>query len=447
VLGDEAQPAESERSRDSATCGPRHAAPRKSLLTKLHVPGGKAVALAAMPTAVLMGLGFTPHLAQADDMPESPYTSGPCVTQPETPSPSATGTDKPSAATATPKPSASPSATPTGTPAEPAPSPSAPKPGPTATDAPVTGLLPDSGTAAEEPVSPSPSPSATQSTQSIDPLDPLGVGDLLGGLLGDSTSTVSPAPTTSSPAPEPTTTAPATPDPGTSPAPTAPAPQPVSAAVADSVATPAGSTTKGATDAAGEAVKDLADATATTATPTPSSAATEGSAAADGTESYPCPTHDAQALADARAEKGIPLLANTPWVLKTSKLSLHGLHYGGIVKVRRANGELKDVLKFTATGVDIENLHQIVDEPGGTKTHVTSRAGSTSTIRNGTVTMYTESLSGNLFGAVPVTFTPDAPPPLTLEELVFTDVTVIQAAQFGGDLHVPGMSLNPGEPS
>lgn len=47
--------------------GPRHAAPRKPLFTRFHVPAGKAVAIAAMPTAVLMGMGFTPTLAQADD--------------------------------------------------------------------------------------------------------------------------------------------------------------------------------------------------------------------------------------------------------------------------------------------------------------------------------------------------------------------------------------------
>lgn len=42
--------------------GPRHAAPRKSLLTKLHIPAGKAFALAAMPTAVFVGMGLTPSL-------------------------------------------------------------------------------------------------------------------------------------------------------------------------------------------------------------------------------------------------------------------------------------------------------------------------------------------------------------------------------------------------
>ena len=51
------------------TTGPRHAAPKKPLFTRFHMPAGKAIALAAMPTAVLMGMGFTPTLANADDQP------------------------------------------------------------------------------------------------------------------------------------------------------------------------------------------------------------------------------------------------------------------------------------------------------------------------------------------------------------------------------------------
>src|SRR5690606_32977540 len=60
---------EAETSR--ARTGPRHAAPKKPLFTRFHMPAGKAIAIAAMPTAVLMGMGFTPTLAQADDQPTS----------------------------------------------------------------------------------------------------------------------------------------------------------------------------------------------------------------------------------------------------------------------------------------------------------------------------------------------------------------------------------------
>ena len=46
--------------------GPRHAAPKKPLFTRFHMPAGKAIATVAMPTAVLMGMGFTSSLALAD---------------------------------------------------------------------------------------------------------------------------------------------------------------------------------------------------------------------------------------------------------------------------------------------------------------------------------------------------------------------------------------------
>jgi hypothetical protein len=417
VLGDDAQPATSDGYRVRAASGPRHAAPRKSLLTKLHVPAGKAVALAAMPTAVLMGMGFTPHLAQADELPKNPFKPGPCVTQSDTPSPTASGKDDgkdSSKDKATPKPTTSPSAS-----AENKPDPTA---SPSAGDGPVQKLLPKS-TATTAPAKPSPTPSPTKS---VNP-DPLGLGNLLGGLLGGGkNSDPTPSPTTASPTPHPSTTSPK-PD--------------ASPKSSDSAGKKAGDAVKGTTDAVKKAAKALKDGTAT---PTPSASGTAASGASAGSagkQPYPCPTYDAKALSDANVETGIPLVPDDPWTLKSSKLSLHGLNYEGIVQVKTYSGQIKDALKFTATGIDIGDLDQIVVGPNGGHAEVKAAPGSTSTIRNGTVTLYTESLSGNLLGLVPITFTPKAPPPLTLPELFFTNVTVIQAGQFGGDLTVPGMHV------
>ena len=52
--------------------------------------------------------------------------------------------------------------------------------------------------------------------------------------------------------------------------------------------------------------------------------------------------------------------------------------------------------------------------------------------------MYTEELKGNLFGLIPITFSPKTPPPLNVPFAFFTDVKVTQAGQFGGTLTVPG---------
>jgi hypothetical protein len=473
VLGDQTQPnrrptafdgaGSGSGSVDRATSGPRHAAPRKSLLTKLHVPAGKAVALAAMPTAVLMGMGLTPHLAQADEQSGgSPFKPGPCVTQSDTPGAPATdgktadqkdqkgaaGKDsdgKDGSATPTTGPTTgSDSGGDTGTAGDgdhgkadtpdPTVSPSAPAKKPASPDA-------------KTPAKPDPSPTSTP-TSSSNPLDPLGLGNLLGGLLGVHKSTPTPSATPTTKAPQP----PAAPDPGKS-----SAGKPSSGSTGGSK-DPVGKTVKGltdgATDGAKKALKDLTDAAGT---PSPSASGTPDPKAAtgttgktvktDGTEGYPCPVYDAKALAAAKAVTDIPPLPNQPWVLKSSRLALHGLAYDGIVQVTTQDGQVKDALKFTASGIDIDNLHQIVTDDGGkTTTHVVAGAGSTSTFTNGTVTMYTESLSGNLLGVAPITFTPKSPPPLTLPELFFTDVTVIQAGQFGGDLHIPGMQVLPGQP-
>ncbi|WNI18178.1 hydrogenase expression protein HypF [Actinacidiphila sp. ITFR-21] len=474
--GDETQSAGRDGSRDRATSGPRHAAPRKSLLTKLHVPAGKAIALAAMPTAVLMGMGLTPHLAQADDQPSSPFKAGPCVTRSETPTPSATDaagrSDRGNGPTAPASPSTAGSAAGSsggksdqGDPAgkgdqdgsggtagdtgggkagapDPTVSPAAP---PTKSADSAARPAPRPQPAATTAPAPAPAPSGADN-----PLDPLGLGNLLGGLLGldkpTARPTPTPAPTTPAPRP-PATTAPAAPDPTPTQTPPAKPSSGATTAPADPVDKTVDGVAGGAADAASKAAKGRTEATGT---PSPSASPDAGTSAGTepgGKEPYPCPTYDAKALADARTEGGIPLLPDEPWTLKSNLLTLYGLNYHGIVKVRTWNGTVKDVLKLTATGVDIGNLQQIVQAPNGTTTHVTGRSGSTSTIRNGTVTMYTESLSGNLLGLVPVTFTPKAPPPLVLPVLFFTNATAVQAGQFGGTLHVPGMQVLSGQPA
>lgn len=111
--------------------------------------------------------------------------------------------------------------------------------------------------------------------------------------------------------------------------------------------------------------------------------------------------------------------------------------------MKTANGTTKKVLKYVVSGgVDIGDLHQTVKDKNAGKTyHVQAGSGTTSTFRDGAVTMYTESISGNLFGLIPITFSPDSPPPLNIPLIYFTHVKVVQAGQFGGTLHIPGMHV------
>ncbi|MFD5690472.1 ICP22 family protein [Streptomyces rubiginosohelvolus] len=409
--------------------GPRHAAPRKSLLTKLHLPSGKkALALAAMPTAVFVGMGLTPKLALADDHGDIPFAPGPCVTRSDepsesespkpTPSPSATEKDDASGkdGSATPKPSASGST-------------SDPDKDPAADDA-----KPDpdksASSAGEKPAE---KPSATPTpTKSKNPLDPLGLGDALKDLFDgpDDGKAKGEAEESADPSPSPTVE---TPKPSAKPEDTAKEQpkDPVKGA-----ADKAEETADAIREAAGKAGKDVEelDEDAKGLDPKKDEDIPDGAK-----PRFPCPEADPDALAAAELEPGIPLLPSDPWTLESTLLTLNGLDYHGIVEVKKADGSIKKVLKFTASSIDIKDLHQLTVGPAGTTGHVKSRPGSTSTIRDGEVTMYTEELKGNLFGLIPITFSPETPPPLNVPFAFFTKVTVKQAGQFGGTLTVPGL--------
>ncbi|MGW1127641.1 hypothetical protein [Streptomyces sp. NPDC002526] len=404
--------------------GPRHAAPRKSLLTKLHMPAGKkAFALAAMPTAVFVGMGLTPRLAMADDTADIPFAPGPCVTRSDEPSESA---DPTPSASKTPSPSTSESAKPTPGTTDKA------TPKPTATDsADDTAKSTDTAKKSTD-AAPAETPAATPSpTKTRNPLDPLGLGDALKDLFdGDKdkeTASPSPSPTTASPKPSATADAEDSKDEPTDKATDA----------AKDTADTADKTTKAIRDAAGKAgrtVEDLDEDVKGT------DAKKDGDIPDGAKQPFPCPSADPEALANAKAEPGIPNLPTDPWILESSLLTLNGLDYKGIVEVRTGDGATKKVLKFTASSIDIKDLHQLTTGPmPGTTGHVQARKGSTSTIRNGTVTMYTEELKGNLFGLIPITFSPETPPPLNVPFAFFTKVKVTQAGQFGGTLTVPGL--------
>ncbi|MFJ2649632.1 hypothetical protein ACIO1C_23270 [Streptomyces sp. NPDC087420] len=418
--------------------GPRHAAPKKSLLNKLQIPAGKAMALAAMPTAVFVGMGLTPRLALASDNQDIPFLPGPCVTRSDEPDPSESPSGSPS-----PSPSSSESADPSdpSDPADPStPTPSdsgtAPAPQPSASSAPAP-QPPDPPQGEPQPT-PTPKPTKTRN-----PLDPLGLGDALGDLLGGGSKKTTPPPepdntataTPEQPVPTPSKTRSSTDRPTSTPEPDRPTGQASDTTDTTDPAKAAEDAIKDAADKAGATVEEL-DKDAKGLDTRKDEEIPED---ADGKEPFPCPTADPEALANAKQEQGVPRLANEPWTLESSLLTLNGLDYHGIVEVETASGELKKVLKFTASSLDIKDLHQSWIHPAGGLGHTTGGPGTTSTIRGAEVTMYTEQLKGNLFGLIPITFSPATPPPLNIPFAFFTDVTVLQAGQFGGTLTIPDL--------
>ncbi|MFJ9634994.1 hypothetical protein ACIRU8_45615 [Streptomyces sp. NPDC101175] len=415
--------------------GPRHAAPKKPLFTRLHMPAGKAIATVAMPTAVIMGMGFTSSLALADNnsttSPSSKSLTAEeykdCVSAlaESTASPTATPSASESSDSATDD--ATPSATATGSATKDTDKTSSSDSGSddTATSTPSATASKSAQSSDSSESTATATPSATASSESL--LDT--IGDAITGILtggsssssSDSTATATPTPTASASASA--TSASSSDD-------SSKASDTVKETVekaADTVDDTVKDTTDTATKAADEATKAAEDTATATATPSASAS----------TDTSDCPV----ATDDTSGVDNKILVPDDPWYLSASSLLLKGADYQGVVEVKTASGKVKKVLKYVISGgTDIGDLHQTVDDKQSGKTyHVQAAKGSTSTIRDGDTVMYTESISGNLFGLIPITFDPDNPPPLNIPLIYFTNVKVVQAGQFGGTLTVPGL--------
>uniref|UniRef100_UPI0031DA63A6 hypothetical protein n=1 Tax=Streptomyces hawaiiensis TaxID=67305 RepID=UPI0031DA63A6 len=410
------------------------------------MPAGKAIAMAAMPTAVLMGMGFTPTLALADEQPSTSNSLKAdeykdCLAAMEkdkdgaSPSPSASESEAAGdedKGTAEPTPSASAGSDAgadkggsssssdsgsddKGDKTEPTPTPSASK----------------SASGEDDEATPSPSPSESGGNVLED------IGDAIGGIFNGGKSTESPSPTPSasaSPSGD-TSTAEGT---GTS---SDTSKDDASDAVKKTTDT-VEDTVKDTTDKASKAAGDTTEAAEKAAEKAAEDAAGKATASPSPSASPSVDPEDCPAATDA--EGGVDnelLVPDEPWRLEASSLTLKGADYQGIVQVKTASGATKKVLKYVINdGTDIGDLHQLVTDKASGKTHhVQAAKGSTSTITDGKTVMYTEKISGNLLGLIPVTFDPEHPPPLNIPLIYFTNVKVVQAGQFGGTLTVPGL--------
>ncbi|MEU3850840.1 hypothetical protein [Streptomyces sp. NPDC029554] len=430
--------------------GPRHAAPKKPLFTRFNRPAGKAIAMAAMPTAVLMGMGFTSTLAIADsNNPATPTSKSLTVDEYKDCVAALEDEGRTAEDDASVSPTPSPSASDGATDGKDDQSGTAPKPSPSAgtggtDDSEGDSSSPDSGSDDKDEPAPAPSPSKpatggddATATPSPSPSESgggllEGIGDAIDGILGGGDKAeASPSPTPSAPASQ-TADEPAEDATGTARETTGKAAGPAEDTVKDTAEKaeePAEDTAAAAGKAAAEkAAEKAAEATASPS-PTPSASAT--------TDPDDCP---AATDAEGGVDNKVPL-PDDPWYLNASSLTLKGADYKGVVEVRTANGSVKKVLKYVISGgTDIGDLHQTVkDKQSGKTYHVQAAKGSTSTIRDGDTVMYTESISGNLLGLIPITFDPEHPPPLNIPLIYFTNVKVTQAGQFGGTLHVPGL--------
>jgi hypothetical protein len=165
--------------------------------------------------------------------------------------------------------------------------------------------------------------------------------------------------------------------------------------------------------------------TATKPTPSPSasasvSASVSASASASATpkaEEIPClGARQMGVLAD---DDGIPRAGAKPGVVKAASVTMYNSSYDGVAEVPTGNGPIRS-LKFTMDKVVNKPFTLTIDEPGDATTVIESGE----LILDGNVEFYSPTFKGKLFGLIPVTFTPESPPPLTLPVLWFTDVTL-----------------------
>ncbi len=396
--------------------GPRHAVPREGVRSRLR---GRALAIAAVPTALLVGAAYAPTLAAAAD-PQQAGKCAPDTVLKETPVPK-------SEIKVLPDSSVQQAAALQQSGAGQAPAGSA-----AAVPAVYTG-----GAAAQSAVYTVPKAAAAPggTVQQAGVIDDWWNNLIHPGAGASPSPTPTPAPTAKPGTAAPTTAPAATPAPSGAPRSATTAPATTPAPTAPSA---------GATASKGAAAKPTA---APSASPSPSAAAS-----AD-----PNCLVSTKGLAAKAAPSG-HVVPDQNWVLHSTRLALHGSVFNGVYDVTTESGT-KRVLKFTTASVDIENLDMSTIQIPGLTFHVKSREGSTSTMRNGPITMYVESLSGNLAAVyglpIPIdlgtiTLTPDTLPkwlwdllgavPIPLD-LTLTNAKAVQAGQFGGDLTIPGMRL------
>lgn len=479
--------------------GPRHAAPKKPLLTRLHVPAGKAIALAAMPTAVLMGMGLTPQLAQAKPgVPKNPFRDGPCVTAPDEQSKDAEkdAKDEQDAKEKAAKEAAE-KAEAAREKADEAKDKAEGKDGEDGKDgkdgdksSDGSGTSKPSGGDADEDGSGSGKPSGDAGSDGDsgtgsggsgkddedgkdsegtadkpkNPLDPLGLGDAIKDILTPKEKKAQEEKAEEERAAKEESGDGKSSGSSDDDAKNSDAKDDDSDRATKPVEDTLGKVKDGLKDTSDKADKaedrlkdaaekadDLADKAEKAADKAKDKAEGEDEDGAeeseeskdpmapdeDGKKPFPCVVEKKVDGDDEQSPAPIP---NQPWHLEASSLLLKGADYKGVVNLKTPDGRTKQALKYIISGgTDIGDLHQIVESPNGKKYHVQAAKGSTSTIRNGDTTMYTERISGNLFGLIPITFDPEHPPPLNLPLIYFTNVKVQQAGQFGGELTIPGL--------
>jgi Family of unknown function (DUF6114) len=157
------------------------------------------------------------------------------------------------------------------------------------------------------------------------------------------------------------------------------------------------------------------------------------------------PCLGAPVFKNGTVEPGQPPVAATQAVLTGASLTMINSAYEGVVDLPTRAGTVHS-LKFKMSKAITKPFQLTIREPNGKTTVLTSTELTIEKSPDPKVTQdvlfYTPKFTGKLFGLIPVTFTPDSPPPPTFGlPLWFTDVTIdlayVQSPRLtAADLHV-----------
>ncbi|MBA0124205.1 hypothetical protein H0B56_01455 [Haloechinothrix sp. YIM 98757] len=143
-------------------------------------------------------------------------------------------------------------------------------------------------------------------------------------------------------------------------------------------------------------------------------------------------------------DSSAPVVPETPTTILASELTLSGLCYDGVVEVPTVDG-LVPALKFEASSVDLDDV--TLSLPDGPATRIEGPLVEVDTDLGERTTLYLRRLKGKLTDGLltyEVDYSPENPPPASFPWLTFTDVTIGLYALDGGDLNLPGPSLEAG---
>jgi hypothetical protein len=115
----------------------------------------------------------------------------------------------------------------------------------------------------------------------------------------------------------------------------------------------------------------------------------------------------------------VPLVTMKGGLLETDRLQMYESTYDGVAVLDTPDGPIQ-TLKFSMDKSVNTPFSLTIPEANGATTVIKSDKLTT----DGDVQFYTPRFAGKLFGLIPVVFTPESPPPLTLPYMEFTDVSI-----------------------